>query len=375
VSIEIDFRHSLGNATFEVAFNVQRPGITVLFGPSGSGKTTTVNVLAGLLKPRQGRIVLGERIVLDTTRGIFVKPRKRNIGYVFQDARLFPHMTVHENLRFGWKRSGRQADANAFTRIVKLLDIQEVLDRRPSRLSGGERSRVALGRALLCSPVLLLLDEPLAALDMARRAEILPYLERLHVEARLPIIYVTHSLDELSRLADQIVLLNAGRVTRQAAAAELLSDLAFSDLTGISPYGAVIETRIAEQRTADGLTLLAFEGGGLLVPAVDGPIGAILRVRARAEDVLLAREAPLHISANNVLPARVTGIRLGAASQADVQLSCGSARLIARITQASLGRLGIADGQQLFAIVKSVRIDLRGENTQPIVPGCNGIPE
>lgn len=375
MSIEIDFRHTLGTATFEVAFNVQQPGITVLFGPSGSGKTTTVNVIAGLLKPHEGRVVLGEKIVVDSTRRIFVKPRNRSIGYVFQDARLFPHMTVHDNLRFGWRRSGKKADADAFARIVKLLDIQDLLDRRPSRLSGGERSRVALGRALLCNPVLLLLDEPLAALDTARRAEILPYLERLHVEARLPIIYVTHSLDELSRLADQIVLLKAGRVTRQAAAAELLSDLAFSDLTGLSPYGAVIETRIAEQRAAEGLTLLAFEGGGLMVPAVDGQVGASLRVRARAEDVLLAREAPLQISANNVLPAKVTGIRLGAGSQADVQLSCGSARLVARITQASVGRLGIAEGQQLFAIVKSVRIDPRGDGTWAVDPRRNGILE
>ncbi len=359
MSIDVDFRHRLGAVAFEIAFSVRRPGITVLFGPSGSGKTTTVNVVAGLLKPQEGRVVLGERIVLDTAKRIFVRPRERGIGYVFQDARLFPHMSVLENLRFGWERSGKRADAAAFARIVGMLDLEGLLERRPARLSGGERSRVALGRALLCNPVLLLLDEPLAALDAARRAEILPYLERLHTEARLPIVYVTHSLDELSRLADDVVLLRAGHVTRQAAASELLSDLAFGDLTGISPYGAVIETRIAEQRTDEGLTRLAFEGGELLVPAIDSPLGAALRVRARAEDVLLAREAPLQISANNVLPATVTGIRLGPNAQADVQLACGSARLVARITRASAIRLGIAQGLQLFAIVKSVMIDPR----------------
>jgi molybdate transport system ATP-binding protein len=206
---------------------------------------------------------------------------------------------------------------------------------------------VALGRALLRNPVVLLLDEP----DAARRAEILPYLERLHSEARLPIIFVTHSVEDLSRLADDVVLLKAGRVTRQASASELISDLAFGELTGISPYGTVIEMRVAEQRIDDGLTRLAFEGGELFVPAINSPMGAVLRVRARAEDVLLAREAPSQISANN--------IRLGADAQADVQLVCGLARLVARITRASLGRLGIARGLQLFAIVKSVMIDPR----------------
>jgi molybdate transport system ATP-binding protein len=359
VSIEINFRHTFGAAKFDIVFDVERPGITVLFGPSGSGKTTTVNVIAGLFKPQQGRIVLGDQLVLDTAKRVFVRPRDRGIGYVFQDARLFPHMSVHDNLRFGWRRSGRRADAAAIARIVELLDLAELLERKPSRLSGGERSRVALGRALLRSPVLLLLDEPLAALDAARRAEILPYLEKLHIEASLPIVYVTHSVDELSRLADEIVILNAGRVARQAPASELLSDLAFSDLTGVSPFGAVIETHVAEQRTGEGLTLLRFEGGELLVPAIQRSVGAVLRVRARAEDVLLARETPSRISANNVLPAIVTAVRLGTDSQADVQVVCGSARLIARITRASLNRLGIAPGLQLFAIVKSVMIDPR----------------
>jgi molybdate transport system ATP-binding protein len=365
VSIEIDFRHELGATPFEIAFSVRRPGITVLFGPSGAGKTTAVNVIAGLLKPQQGRVVLGERIVLDTAKRIFVRPRDRGIGYVFQDARLFPHMSVLENLRFGWERSGKRADAAAFARILELLDLGRLQERRPARLSGGERGRVALGRALLCNPVLLLLDEPLAALDAARRAEILPYLERLHTEARLPIVYVTHSLDELSRLADDVVLMKAGHVTRQAAASELLSDLAFGDLTGIPPYGAVIETRIAEQRFGDGLTRLTFEGGEFLVPAVDSPVGEILRVRARAEDVLLARDAPSQISANNVLPATVTAIRLGPDAQADVQLACGSARLVARVTRASVARLGIAQGLHLFAIVKSVIIAPRMGDRAP----------
>jgi molybdate transport system ATP-binding protein len=359
VSIEVEFRHTLGTFALDVAFTVSRPGITALFGPSGGGKTTTVNVLAGLLKPREGRVILGDRIVLDTEKRVFVQPRERRIGYVFQDARLFPHMNVGENLRFGWRRSKTPADKEMFAHVLDLLNLESLLTRRPSKLSGGERGRVALGRALLSDPVLLLLDEPLAALDAARRDEILPYLERLHREAGLPMIYVTHSADELTRLADEVVVLNAGRVTRQAGIFDILCDLEFDTLTGIAGYGAVIETRISEQRRELGLTVLAFQGGELVVPRIDGKIGSVLRIRARAEDILLAREAPALISANNVLPVKVSGIRLTGDAQADVQLICGSAKLIARITQASLARLAIANGMELFAIVKSVTIDSR----------------
>lgn len=358
MSIEARIRHKFGVFILDVMIAVKRPGITVLFGPSGSGKTTTINALAGLFRPRQGRIIIGDRTVLDTRRGIHVSASERRIGYVFQDARLFPHMSVRDNLRFGWRRTGRR-DRTVLADIISLLGLEALLDRKPAKLSGGERSRVALGRALLTDPELLLLDEPLAALDAARREEILPYLETLRDHAKVPMFYVTHSVEELSRLADQVVVLNAGHITKTGSVFDLLSDLEFSRLTGTPTYGAVIPVLVSGQREADGLTMLSFDGGEIAVPHVKRAVGTTLRVRMRAEDILLAREIPNEISANNVLPATVTGIQSRDGVHADVQLSCGGIKIVARVTRASLVRLRIVTNMQLFAIVKSVTIDPR----------------
>jgi molybdate transport system ATP-binding protein len=234
-----------------------------------------------------------------------------------------------------------------------------LLGRRPARISGGERSRVALGRALLADPHLLLLDEPLAALDATRREEIIPYLERLRDEAKVPMFYVTHSVEELSRLADDVIVLNSGRIVKTGDVFELLSDLEFSSLTGVAGYGAVIPAVVSARRDAEGLTLLSFDGGTLAVPQVDHREGTPLRIRVRAEDVLLALEPPAQISANNVLAARVTAIRAPDGIYADVQLSSGGAKLVARITRSSLDRLRIVEGMPLFAVLKSVTIDPR----------------
>jgi molybdate transport system ATP-binding protein len=350
--IEICVRHAFKAFTLDAAFRIARPGVTALFGPSGSGKTTLVNAVAGIFRPKDGRIVVDDRVLLDTASGTFVPARARRTGTVFQDSRLFPHMSVENNLRFGWRRSPGRASASEFDHVLDLLGLRPLLTRRPAKLSGGEKSRVALGRALLASPSLLLLDEPLAALDAARKAEILPYLERLRDETKLPMIYVTHSLDEVARLADDIIMLKDGRVTAQGRVFDVLPDL---DEAG-SP-GAVIAARVAAQRE-DGLTALAFDGGELAVTRLDRPVGSQLRVRLRAEDIMLALEEPRAISANNVLPAVVTKVS-PRGTQADVQLSCGGAKLVARITQASLARLHIAPGMKLFAIVKSVTVDLQ----------------
>jgi molybdate transport system ATP-binding protein len=358
MSIEACIRHRFGAFALDASFRIERPGLTVLFGASGSGKTTTINALAGLFRPREGRIAIGDHVLLDTARGIFVPPRGRRIGYVFQDSRLFPHMSVRDNLAFGWKRTGSM-DVREFDSIVALLGLEHLLERKPAKLSGGERSRVALGRALLAHPKLLLLDEPLAALDAARREEILPYLERLRDEAKIPMFYVTHSVEELSRLANQVIVLKAGQVVRTADVFELLSDLEFSSLTGIPSYGAVVPAVVAEHRDADGLSILSFDGGTLAVPQIDRLPGSALRIRVRAEDILLALERPSRISANNVLEAKVTAIHFADRVYADVQLGCGGAKLVARITRSSLGRLEIAEGTAVFAIVKSVTIDPR----------------
>ncbi len=359
MSISVQLRHDFGGFTLDVAFEVPRPGITALFGPSGSGKTSIVNAIAGLLRPRQGRIVIGGDTVFDSKTGIFVPPRLRRIGYVFQDSRLFPHMNVERNLRFGWRRSATRADEAEFGRIVSMLGLEPLLARRPLKLSGGEKSRVALGRALLSSPRLLLLDEPLSALDGARKAEIMPYLERLRDEAKLPMLYVSHSLDEVARLADDVIVLQAGRIVAKGAVFDMLAGLEFSELTGAPSYGAVIDTRVAAHRSEDGLSVLAFDGGELIVPLLQAAIGSRLRVRIRAEDVMLAVEEPRGISANNILRCRVTAIRETGASHADVQLLCGSAHLLARITKASAKRLALTPEMKVFAIAKSVIVDPR----------------
>lgn len=348
MSAEVAIRHARGNFTLDVAFTAASGGVTALFGPSGSGKTSIVHALAGLMRPTQGRIVLEGRTVLDTDAGIFVPPEKRRIGLVFQDARLFPHMSVEKNLLFGWRRNARRAGADEIARTVALLGLEKLLARAPRHLSGGEKSRVALGRALLASPDILLLDEPMASLDAARRAEILPWLERLRDIARIPIFYVSHSLDEVARLADRVVLLDAGRMTAEGSVFDLLAGLGAE-----KPLGAVLEARIVGNE--DGLRVLAFEGGRLLA-AHAGEIGQWVRVRIGADDILVAREAPRAISANNILPVTISGIALDGA-RAEVEMRCGPARLVARITAASAQRLQLETGIGAFAVIKSVIVE------------------
>ncbi len=354
MSLDVALRHRLGAFRLDAEFCVARPGVTALFGPSGAGKTTIINAIAGLLRPGEGRIVVDGETLLDSAARIFVPARLRRAGYVFQDARLFPHLSVEQNLRFGWRRTGKRATQDGFDEILDLLGLEPLLRRRPARLSGGEKSRVALGRALLAAPRLLLLDEPLASLDGPRKAEILPWLERLRDRARLPMIYVTHSVDEVSRLADEMIVLDAGRVAAQGSVFDLLSDPELGAL--VPAHGVVLATRVAEHRP-DGLTALAFDGGMLLVPLLSRPHGSTLRVRLRADDVMLALARPEAISANNVLPAEVIGIHPAGETNVDVRLLCGTARLVSRITRASLARLSLEPGAQVFAIVKSVTVD------------------
>ena len=354
VSVEARIRHRTGAFTLDVAFDAPAGGITALFGPSGSGKTSIVHTLAGLTRPDQGRIVMGGTVVLDTDKNIFVPAERRRSGLVFQDARLFPHMSVEDNLLFGWRRAPHRAGTDEMARLKRLLGLEPLLRRAPRHLSGGEKARVALGRALLASPQILLLDEPLASLDAERRHEILPWLERLRDIARLPMIYVSHAVDEVARLADKVVLLRQGRVVAQGSAFDLLTGL--GNPSGVL-LGALIDTVVVGTRP-DGLTELAFDGGGLAAPVSAQP-GRSLRVRIAAEDILLARSEPKGISANNVIRTKVTELRY-AETLADVELAAGAARLVARITAASARRLDLASGDEIFAIIKSMAVD-RGE--------------
>jgi molybdate transport system ATP-binding protein len=358
MSVEVSLRHTfqgLGPGfALDITFALPGAGVTALFGASGAGKTTIVNAIAGTFRPREGCIAIAGRTVLDTAAGIFVPAAARRTGYVFQDARLFPHMSVENNIRFGWRRAAAKADAHEIAHIVALLGLEHLLARRPQALSGGEKSRVALARALLSSPQILLLDEPLAALDAQRRGEILPYLERLRDEAKLPMLYVSHTLDEVARLADDIVVIKDGCVARQGSVFDVLTGLELAALAGSPPMGAVIAATVAAHRD-DGLTALAFDGGTLLVSRLREPVGTTLRVRVRAEEIMLALEEPRGISANNILSGRVSAVG-GDGAQADVQLLCGNTRFVARITQASAARLALSPGKPIYIIVKSVTV-------------------
>jgi molybdate transport system ATP-binding protein len=354
MSLEVALKHRLGNFALDLAFAASG-AVTALFGPSGAGKSSVVAAIAGLLRPQQGRIALGGRVLTETP-GVFVPPELRRVAVVFQDARLFPHMSVEDNLRFGWRRAAVKAEAAAIADVIDLLGLGGLLPRRPRQLSGGEKSRVGLGRALLASPDLLLLDEPLSGLDGARRDEILPYLERLARQTRLPMLYVSHQVDEVARLADEIVVIRDGSVVAQGSVFELLTDV--GEIAGVPPLGAVFDAVVVAHQD-DGLTRLGFDGGMLFVPALSRAIGAKLRVRLRAEDLMLALAEPQAISANNVLYCTITAQR-PCGDHVDVQLLCGGTRLVSRITGASAMRLRLTGGQAVFAVVKAVTVAREG---------------
>lgn len=352
--LAVDIRHDFPGFALDARFEAP-PGVTALFGRSGSGKTTVVNAVAGLLRPEAGRIALDGEALFDAAARRCAPPHRRRIGYVFQEARLFPHLTVRANLRFGgWFAPGRAAPGE-FGRVVEMLGIGPLLARRPGALSGGERKRVAIGRALLARPRMLLMDEPLAALDEARKAEILPYLERLRDAAGVPILYVSHALPEVARLATTVVAMEAGRVVRAGPAAEVLSDPAAVPALGVRDAGAVLGGRVTGHH-ADGLTEVETSAGPLLLPRLDAPAGARLRVRIAASEVILARARPEGLSALNILEAEVTALRLGEGGGAMVQLRAGDDLLLARVTRRSAEALSLVPGARCWCVVKSVAV-------------------
>jgi molybdate transport system ATP-binding protein len=359
MTLLVDVSHRAGDFALEAAFE-STGRLTALFGPSGSGKTTLVNVLAGLVAPRQGRVVVDGRTLLDTSRRVFVPAHRRRVGYVFQDARLFPHMSVRANLTYGRffvAKSERRADFDA---VVAMLDIAPLLDRRPASLSGGEKQRVAIGRALLASPQLILMDEPLASLDEARKGEILPYVERLRDEAKVPIVYVSHSVAEVARLATDIAVLERGRLAAFGPTADILSRLDLFSGEAAGEGGAVLEMHVREQDRAFAMTVLRSPAGEIRVPHVDAPLGSQLRVRLRARDVMLATVRPEGISALNVLSGTVTALKGLADNTVDVRLDCGGETVISRITRLSAERLRLAPGQHVYAVVKTVSVEPAG---------------
>lgn len=346
MTLEIRIAHRFPDIRLEVDLTLPG-GLTCLFGRSGSGKTSIVNAVAGLLRPDEARIVLdGER--LDT-----LPPHRREVGYVFQDARLFPHLTVAENLAYGARV--RRRPVEGMDRIVDLLGIRGLLSRRPGTLSGGERQRVAIGRAFLSRPRLLLMDEPLAALDEPRKAEILPYIEALRDETGLPILYVSHSLPEVARLATTIAVIEAGQVAAFGPAADILSDPATAPHLGLRDAGAVLTARIAAQE-GDGLTRLETIAGPIWLPRVAGQAGGVVRVRITAQDVILSRTRPEGLSALNILPATVAALHEGQGPGVLVRLDLGGQFLLARVTRRSALALQLGPGQRVHAVLKTVAV-------------------
>lgn len=350
--ISVRLQHAFDGFALDVGFDAPA-GVTVLFGRSGSGKTSVVRTVAGLMRPGRCRVALGDQVLADTETGLWTPPHKRRLGYIFQEDRLFPHLTVEQNLHYGRRFAPKGARVDA-GHVIEMLGIGALLKRRPTTLSGGEKQRVAIGRALLSEPQVILADEPLAALDEARKSEILPYFERLRDEVTVPILYVTHSMAEVARLATTIVALENGRVTAQGPAAEVLADPGFSP-AGVRAVGAVLQT-VVKAHHADGLTELDAGGAPLFVPQVAQAIGSPLRVRIAAQEVILSLSPPKDLSAMNAIPGRIEHIRRGGGPGAIVSLDTQAGRLLARITSRSADRLNLAAGKHCYAIVKSVAI-------------------
>ena len=359
---EIAFDVHIAFGEFDLQINHSMPveSIIGLFGPSGCGKSTLLRIISGLERNAQGQIRFGGEVWQDTSRGIFVLPHKRCVGYVFQDVRLFPHLTVAGNLRYAEKRS-RGADSKIdIEGVVAALDLAPLMTRRPSSLSGGERQRVAIGRTLLTRPRLLLMDEPLAALDIKRKAEILPYIERLPKAFQIPIIYVTHSIDEVARLAERMLVLANGRQVTYGPVTEALERLDLQPIAGRFEAGVILTARVTRHDLTYRLTHLDHQGKEIVMPMADVAIGSDVRLRIRARDVALATKAPESISIRNVLPGTVAEIvEEPHTAFAETLVDIGGAKIRARVTRSAIAALALMPGKPVFVLFKSIAFDRR----------------
>lgn len=355
MSLDLHVQHRFADFMLDVAFSAG-PGITALFGRSGAGKSTVINAVAGLLQPSGGHVRVADTTLFDAAKGIFVAPAARRLGVVFQDARLFPHMDVQTNLMFGARFRAPGAAGAGFDDVVSLLGLADLLNRAPATLSGGEKQRVALGRALLSHPRMLLMDEPLASLDGPRKQDILPYLERLRDgPLELPILYVSHAVDEVARLADTLVLVQDGRVRAQGPLYQVMADPAAVPLLGVREAGAVIEAEVMAH-ASDGLSSLRISAGVLELPGVQAAVGARVRLRVLAQDVILSRHRPEGLSSVNVLPVVVDTVHPGDGPGAAIGLQAGSDRLLARVTARAVREMALAPGMACFAILKATTV-------------------
>ena len=352
--IRARLRRDFGDFDLEVDLTLPGRGVSVLFGASGCGKTTLLRCLSGLEPEVRGHLSVNGEVWQDDASGRFLPPHRRAIGYVFQDAALFSHLSVRRNLDYGQRRVPAEARRIAFDQAVDLLGIRPLLERRPDRLSGGERQRVGMARALLTSPRLLLMDEPLASLDVGLKRDILPYLERLHDELDIPVVYVTHSPDEMARLGDFLVLMERGRVRGQGTLPTMLGDLDILSAFAEEP-GVAFEAVVAAHDTENGVTRLDFAGGQLIVPLRGEPVGRRVRCRIVPSDVSLTLTRAADSSILNILPATVAEMGpVAETGQVIVRLDAGGVPLLARITRLSCIRLDLTPGRRVFAQIKAV---------------------
>jgi molybdate transport system ATP-binding protein len=356
MTLLVTARHRLDAFSLDASFTSDG-GVTALFGRSGSGKTSMIRIIAGLTKPDHGKVLLDGETLADSEKRIFIPGYKRRFGYVFQEARLFPHLNVQQNLDYGRWFAGKTATTKDNTYIIDMLGIGALLERRPDKLSGGEKQRVAIGRALLSAPRMLLMDEPLAALDEARKAEILPYLERLRDEMNIPIVYVSHSVNEVARLADRVIVMKDGHVEAAGPASEVLSRPAFSHQLERREMGSILSGKIESLETSHGLVSVRLKSVSLQVPAKAGEIGKAARVLIPARDVMLATVKPEGLSALNILKGDISDISAPEDGMVTVSVDCGGDIVLSRITIMSRERLQLEPSKPIFAIIKSAALD------------------
>jgi molybdate transport system ATP-binding protein len=348
-----------GAGDFRVSADFSSPaGITGLFGHSGAGKSTLLKMIAGLLCPERGRIELSGRTLFDAHQGINISVAARRTGFVFQDARLFPHMPVRGNLTYAGRFGGR-AGYRTLDDVSDLLGLGHLLERRPASLSGGERQRVAIGRALLSDPAILLMDEPLSSLDHARRQEVLPYLERMRAETSIPIIYVSHEVDEVARLADTLVVLSHGEMVASGPAVDVFGRADLGPALGRHEAGALVEGKVIAIDSEYGLARVAAGNGEIELVAPDFKPGSLVRMRVRARDVAIARALPVGISIRNRIGVRVEEIVEEAGPYVELVLDMGGQALRARITRKSHDELGLKKGEEVFALLKAISVERR----------------
>jgi len=353
--LQARFQHRLGNFEFCIELSCAAQGVTAITGPSGSGKTTLLRCIAGLERPREGRFSINEQVWQDSARDLFVPAHQRDAGYVFQHSNLFPHLSVRRNLEYGWRRIPVEKRVSSLEETADLLGLSHLLDRTPDHLSGGERQRVAIARALLVSSRLLLMDEPLTSLDLASKREIYPYLERLHTELSIPILYVSHDPHEIARIADRVVLMEQGKVTALGEVADIFTRL---DLTLARDDQAlsIIETRIVEHDEAQCLSILEFSGGRFLAHRINKPVCTKTRIGIMARDVSLALTHHTDTSILNIIPVRIREWSDDGSGHVMVRLDAGGTLLLARISSRSAQRFALRNGMELYAQVKGMAI-------------------